>query len=119
MISFLIAAACVWAYAIVGGFFGTRFYRNGKQKCLDCSGRYKCYKDHGFGAVLMGIAWPVALPAMLGMLIGENDRSERLRRQREKELEQAQHDAAVARQRRVEAEELSRQLRAVGKEELA
>lgn len=109
----LIVLASIFAYAVMAGGVGKRAQITAMRRC-----RYATHRscEHGVTGVFSGIFWPVVLPVFLGVLLGENDKQTRLEACKQKELEQAEHDSRIARERRVEAEEISRQLRAIGKD---
>ena len=119
--TFLIVVAVVTGYAAMVGFVGKRAQLWYRHRCPYHPIHDHCdEEDHTAGGVIAGVFWPLALPALIGVVAGgKSDRQTRLEKKRAEELEQAEHDAEVARTRRREAEELSRHLRAVGKSELA
>lgn len=118
----ILACIIIPFYLFSAGYITSRILTRDVRTChfdhergdhLNQWGEHRC--DHSL-AYVIGIFWPIALPVRAGSFFGKQDRTTRLEKQRQKELEQAEHDTKMARLARQEAEELTLQLRALGKE---
>jgi hypothetical protein len=110
--TFLIVIASILAYVVIGGAVGARHHAIASRTCnVNHFSSYWC--THVYVSVwLYGLLWPFALPATAGVLIGLSDRDNRTQRRHTRELAEAKHKAALAREARVADEELDRQLEA-------
>lgn len=104
METFLLVVALVVAYFIFAGFVGnkmTRWYdRHTNMRIVDCQ----------FTGVISGIFWPFVLPITVGISMAKFSPGEY---RREKEIKQAEHQAELARIKRIEEEETNRRLQAL------
>jgi hypothetical protein len=108
----LIVIASILAYVVIGGAVGARHHAIASRTChVNHFSSYWC--SHVYISVwVYGLLWPLALPATAGVLIGLSDSATRTARRRTRELEEAKHKAALAREARIADEELDRQLEA-------
>jgi len=75
------------------------------------------YADTEFSVFMISVFWLLVLPYAVGKKIAKGfDAGERLAKKRRLELEAAKHETDLAKQRRIAAEELQRELRTLGKE---
>lgn len=107
-------------YFVVAGVMRAKTIKAKKRVCRGCrkaDDGVLCRRHEGMGAAV-GAFWPVSLPLIIGNEIGYRDKVTKLEQQRERELEEARHQTALAAEARRQAEEINRQLVANGQADL-
>lgn len=98
------------AYIFTSGVVASRTRQELMKRDNNCNGR--CYRGtctkelgHWLGAVPAGMFWPISLLIIAGVLVAEAPRRKSVREasQRDKELEQARHETALAEERASQA----------------
>ncbi len=115
MITFLIVLACVASYVFMGGMLGARNHAIESAKCQYKDGHFEYrWCSHATKTLwIYGVFWLFTLPALAGISAGAKTTGpSRVEKRRANELAEAKHQAELARLRRIEDEELSRQLNA-------
>lgn len=115
MTIFLIILAVVFGYTFIGSALFTRHHMIESRKC-GYDGNHFGYNwcSHTYQSLwLFGVAWPAAIPVKGGQLLGGMDKAKRDEKRRSREIEEAKHQAELAKYKRIEDEELNRQLAAI------
>ena len=112
MITFLIILGSLLAYVFLGAAIGARDHAVRGLECKHyptyCYGGTWC--THATLSMWIGILWPFMFPAVAGIKVGKRTKSTRVERRRARELEEAKHQAELARLARQEDEDLDKRL---------
>lgn len=104
------------SYLMVAGFGYRRAEALHRRICGDCAPEIggRTYRGHEwpqFAWFMVGMFWPAVLPVSWGMNLSHNPHKiSRDEKRRAKELEEAQHQAKIARYKAEEAASLDREL---------
>lgn len=119
MAVFLLVMAIIAGYSFVGALTFTKYQAVTSRNCRNGGPEFHWHNCHKYNEWcghtstalwLMGIAWPIGIPASVGVLMGKSDSVDRTERRREREIEEAKHKVRLAEIRAEETEALERAL---------
>lgn len=101
----------IFVYFCAGGFSYTIVQNYSRPRCRWQPSNCDAGCGHSIVAGFSVMLWPFILPGLLGVMFGfRSKRPSRPERRRQVEIAEAKHQVELARIRRMEDEELSRQL---------